>query len=403
MTNLWFGVVACIALVCACAPGLPEEGDEESTDSASEPERWSNEDDPGLFARDLVWTASALPATGKATVSPWAGSYWPASKDSINHRWDGATSPSPAEKYGTAFGGQGVEDKVSQTEGVDSFTRAKTCTARKDCDAGEACGKRRGATTGRCVPTWFGICDGWTAASILFQEPLHEVAQNGVTFKVQDIKALLTIVSTAAVSRFTSGRCEEINKKGKMEYDADGRPIPACRDTNPGTFHVLLGNYLGLRGKAFAADRTFDQEVWNHPIRKYRVVAQQVVTAEAANRLLEAVHPDPPATGYRFNPAAASLLHVKTDVSYVIESAAETDGPLARDMGTYTLVVRYEYVLELDAAGAILGGEWVGDSKRDHPDFLWLPVRSGQAPVAGGAISLAQVRALAAASVAPAQ
>jgi hypothetical protein len=29
--------------------------------------------------------------------------------------------------------------------------------------------------------------------------------------------------------------------------------------------------------------------------------------------------------------------------------------------------------LELDSAGAIIGGEWIGASQQDHPDFAWMP------------------------------
>ena len=41
-----------------------------------------------------------------------------------------------------------------------------------------------------------------------------------------------------------------------------------------------------------------------------------------------------------------------------------------------------------------LGGEWVGESKQSHPDFLWLPTGVAASTVAGGAISYANVKAL---------
>jgi hypothetical protein len=30
--------------------------------------------------------------------------------------------------------------------------------------------------------------------------------------------------------------------------------------------------------------------------------------------------------------------------------------------------------LELDANNNIIGGEWIGKSNTNHPDFLWFPV-----------------------------
>jgi hypothetical protein len=36
-------------------------------------------------------------------------------------------------------------------------------------------------------------------------------------------------------------------------------------------------------------------------------------------------------------------------------------------------VKEYDYVLELDWNGRIIGGEWLEGSKKDHPDLFWMP------------------------------
>ena len=36
----------------------------------------------------------------------------------------------------------------------------------------------------------------------------------------------------------------------------------------------------------------------------------------------------------------------------------------------------YTYILELDEDKKIIGGEWTGNSRRKHPDFLWNPRRA---------------------------
>jgi hypothetical protein len=59
----------------------------------------------------------------------------------------------------------------------------------------------------------------------------------------------------------------------------------------------------------------------------------------------------------------------------------------------YTQKDIYDYVLELDAAGKIIGGEWIGASRQNHPDFLWLPVKKNSGTVAG-VISYADVKQL---------
>jgi hypothetical protein len=59
-----------------------------------------------------------------------------------------------------------------------------------------------------------------------------------------------------------------------------------CIDTNPGTLHLLLANLIGIERKSFVFDRTFDDEVWNQPLRGYRIKKQQQIDAMTANRLI---------------------------------------------------------------------------------------------------------------------
>lgn len=80
---------------------------------------------------------------------------------------------------------------------------------------------------------------------------------------------------------------------------------------------------------------------------------------------------------YAFNDKAVALQYLKVDVDSIGESATEADGHLGSQINRYTHTDRCEYVLELDGAGKIIGGEWVGSSKRFRPDFAWLPVRVG--------------------------
>jgi hypothetical protein len=278
-----------------------------------------------------------------------------------------------------------------------------------------------------------------------------------------------------------------------MAFDKYGRPADeSCRDSNAGTYHILLGNYLG-KGKAFAEDRTQDSEVWNQPLRAYRVLSQKEVSAQEANRLIGVpaeggvttkstgklakgawahqaavtvaagqsysvkltgtgdadlfvkfgAQPTsakydcrPYASGsaeecsgavpagatqlfvsvnsygasstfslavtvggavpakYVFNSAASKLVVVKTEVDYISESSPEADGYLTPSIDSYTRTDSYDYVLELNAAGAIVGGEWIAGSKQTHPDFLWLPTGVAATSVAGGKISYANVKAL---------
>jgi hypothetical protein len=97
-------------------------------------------------------------------------------------------------------------------------------------------------------------------------------------------------------------------------------------------------------------------------------------------------------TTYLFNAQATKLAKVHMDVDYISESPASQDGNLGSTIDRYTHQDNYDYVLEMDSTGKIIGGEWLGASKMRHPDFVWLPIRVGGTSVAGGKITYANVK-----------
>ena len=485
------------ALVIACNQNQvqnPAPSQDKDSKAMGKADAWNSANDPSLFASNLVYAFASLPLQGEAANIPWAGSYWPVAEDTINKRWNGENTDSPAKKYEKAFGGSNVELKVSQNHGIMSQSHRTACTGDSDCDdsKGESCSKRYGEANGRCIPTWFGICHAWAPVSILEPEPKRPVTKNGVTFKVNDLKALITLLYNKTYSKFVSMRCNDNDPD--IAFDNYGRPTSdQCRDTNAGTFHVIAANYLGLKHQSYVEDKTYDDEVWNQPVRSYEVMEHRQVNAAEANALIgvtstggstenyngtvaksawkhygpftveagskvravmtgsgdadlyvkfgaqptsssydcrpyagssnETCEPTVPsgqtkvyvsvngyaassdfelsvmygggvADQYMFNPNAAEFIYVKTKFKYITESSASTDGNLSGNIDSYTRSDTYEYVLELDSQGRIIGGEWVGSSKRSHPDFLWLPTGRRESSVAGGAINYAKVKAL---------
>ncbi|MEE8410433.1 MAG: hypothetical protein V3T05_12565, partial [Myxococcota bacterium] len=276
----WARTIAVAILAAALAscgtagPGL-ERGDDVPAWERNGGLRWGWADDPSIFDTDMVYAFDELPLVGAAENPPWPANYWPIYKDSINHRWDGDDTDSAAAKYGLAFGVDNVEEQVSRYHGIQRFIDRTECENDAACnkDIGESCAKRVGADTGRCIPTWWGICHAWAPAAILEGEPQRPVTRGDVTFKVNDIKALLTLTYNRTYSKFVSLRCNEDDSQDEVEYDEYGRPTGSdteCRDTNPGTFHIILANFLGLRQESFVEDRTFDDEVWNQLMHSFR-------------------------------------------------------------------------------------------------------------------------------------
>ncbi|RYF12086.1 MAG: hypothetical protein EOO40_02030 [Deltaproteobacteria bacterium] len=375
-----------VILLTGC--GIPQSTEPKSAIESTAPqqalERWSPIDDARKLGQPIEHRLGALPLEGEVAQAPWVGSYWPTYLDSINYRWAGPRSESPARKYGRAFGVANVEDKVSRYHGIDSV-RGSSCSNYGSCGTGYMCGHRAGREQGSCLPLWWGMCHGWAAAATLHAEPRHPVVYNGVEFGVSDIKALLTLSYSTSSTKQIGGRCER--DKSAIPKDRSTRPTdPVCRDTNPGTYHLMLTNYVGLQRQSFIEDRSIDRDVWNQPIRRYRVLKMHEISQHKANRVLGVR-----AGGYAYNPAASRFAYVQTEVGYVREATAESDGYLGDSIEKYTFQDVYEYVLELDAAGNVVGGEWAGTSKLKHPDFLWVCLGPNSSKVAGGAIGFDNV------------
>jgi hypothetical protein len=449
-------------------------------------------DDPSKLGEDLESRLVVLPTRGEALQTPWAGSYWPTHQDNINFRWSGADSSSASEKFGSAFDITDLDDAISASHGIESASAGKdACTVNSDCDEG-ACAIRDGEEAGVCMPTWFGICHAWAPVSAMWAEPEEPVTRNKVDFAVNDIKALLTLSHNRVSSDFVSSRCND--DEGDITLDEHGNPTDeACIDTNPGTMHIILANFLGINGESLVEDRTFDDEVWNQPIRSFNVEQMTAVSAQEANTLIghaatvdtsetdagtvtagqwtdahvldvseggsleviltgdndadlyvnfgsAATDSDwacrPYVSGsaeqciltipsgvsaahvavkgwatssafelsiqytensdeYTQNADAVSLYHVRTKVGYIYESPSNLDGHLGDKIDRYTGYDNYEYILELDADGNIIGGEWLNDSRTSHPDFLWSPhSASGTHQLADGAMEYGDIMSL---------
>ena len=353
-----------------------------------EAERWQVGEHPSALGRDLEYRISQLPTQGQVRQTPWPGSHWPLSEDGLNARWDGPASMSAIEKYGQATGVAHLEDAVSMYYGLDGHRAEGSCRKDTQCPRHKPrCGKRRGKSVGVCVGVWWGVCHGWSPASISEVEPQHAVVYQGVEFKVNDIKALLTLA-------YASSGCTQLGQRsetGRFKTDLAGRAIEdAIRQLNPGTFHVAVANMVGLRQMAITIDRDLSYRVFNHPVASYKVTRLDRVDTASANRLLSVNN-----RSYPYTRDAAFLYNVSMDVSIVMDTQHHEDGPLVPTIGSFLETRSYTYILEADARGLVIGGEWLGKSKLDHPDFLWRANGLLGTHRAGGTIKIATIKHIA--------
>ncbi len=412
--------VVCVAIAAGCSPESIGEGPGGSGPAeeivGEKGDRWNSENAPTRFNDDFDFVLADLPDKGEAPTKAWPSSYFPNYQDSINDRWNGSSELSPAEKYDKAFNGWTPEADFMDLR---PFRAGESETGEWDPEYYEklgplanyisnhrnAYGQNQGNLDARDgvdsdddgeidelddndgVETWFGLCHAWVPASILEDRPLKAVEHNGVTFEVGDLEALLILAYDRTPSYGIGGRCNDgtDEEDNAVERDEHGRALNVkCRDTNPGSFHVILANYLGKHGRMFAEDVTYDFEVWNQPVVSFEVDSMTEVSVADAHRLLNYDEDNcfemdgTPIDGcqflgdtdYAFNPDATTLYDVRVSTGYIVESWPSTQ---PADPDDHTRTKRYTYILEVDADGKIIGGEWYGRSRTDHPDFLWSP------------------------------
>ena len=392
------------ALVAACSANTSQH--------AKGDEPWNYTNDPDRFSFELNYALDELPRSGRAEHEAWPSTYWPTYEDSINHRWLPG-SLSPAEKYDKAFnnwqpepGFENLkpfsrpktsfffEDEASSVEPWDEAYYQKlgplanhvsqNMGNRKDREASLAATDNDGIPERWPVETWFGLCHAWVPAAMLEDRPLRAVEHNGVRFEVADVEALMIAAYNRSGAKMLGGRCNDGHGRDDrpgttVERDEDGRITNReCRDTNAGSFHVIMTNYLGINKEAFAEDRTFDYQVWNQPVVAFEVTKQNIIDLAAANALLNETALNETGNTYRYNADAVSFVEVEATVTYLSESEAST---MPADASRHEKADRYSYILELDSAGDIIGGEWTGSSIANHPDFLWSPRRSATSSV----------------------
>lgn len=238
-------------------------------------------------------------------------------------------------------------------------------------------GKRYYDASGK-VETWMGICHGWAPAAYMLDRPtrpitLHTPDNVPIKFYPADIKALGSLIwaNAASRTRFIGGRC---NDKEPATDEETGRVISErCFDTNPGTWHLSVVNQIGVAKRSFVLDVTFDYEVWNQPVYSYSYTYFNPQTRRATESLTDATIAIGDYDNDKFKRWRSSrtknVVGISMEVKYIVETfprQREEDKPSMDAVQSVT----YEYDLELDAEGDIIGGEWY---RNKHPDFLWTP------------------------------
>ncbi|WP_409480134.1 hypothetical protein [Pseudobdellovibrio sp. HCB154] len=325
---------------------------------------------------------------GHSQYEIWAGSYWPIHQGLLGQRYADPDFPK-SKDYLTNYNDYllrpsellviaGSINRLSPAEKYDLLVGDTNWTLTKAMwSRGQKTLQQYGY-----VPTWTGICHGWSAAAHMgVKAPRQSVVVTDVTghytieFYKQDIKALMSYLwaESSTDSIQAGNRCrQDIVLKDQYQ-----RPMDAsCLDSNPMSWHLGVTNRIGMYQKSFVMDSTTGSEVWNFAVKGYDYSYFNPRTFETTHNLKAAVEPIENMTmdkykNYR-SPRAKYIVGVVMDAFIPsLITPAVNEGRNDR-----TKSYNFVYDLELDAGYNIIGGEWHSHAR---PDFIWSYGATGRA------------------------
>ncbi len=291
-------------------------GKRQEPSSSSLKEEWNEQNDPlNFLPTDFERKFAALPTASTLEKAPWSDSYWPSYLGGIALRWN-----TPFNYYEDSFRYRALPYRRIRRMGPAQL--AGLSPAEKfdllNGDYNYTLLNSERSRTGRNSPTWEGLCHGWALIDLY----VGNFSDSRTYFVAERCNVDLSRNPSAAVS-------------------------PECRDTNAGTFHLVLTNQIGIKREGFVADITRDLQVWNHPVYGYesRVVSEVDGASPGA------------ATG------TVKEITLETVMQFISEAGSHWESGI-----TNTPSRTYNYRIELNADGQIIGGAWLTE---DRPDFIW--------------------------------
>ncbi len=350
--------------------------------------RWDGASSPHNMTRiakgPMITSYDDLPTA--ATLSDnryaWSETYWPSNKGGIAFRWN---HPDP----------QPFKYKLLSREELKAMSAAQMSQLSpaelydiSQADYNYTLTKKVLSKFSPRDLWWEGICHGWSQAAANYPEPAPVTLTNRdgikVPFGSSDVKGLLAMheaYNYGGTFGFVGKRCRVRGKVPGEEDARDGQiPVPSeadynspdCTDVNAGAFHVVVSNLIGIYSRGFVADIDRLNDVWNQPVYGY----SSAVKAE------EPVTPDHRMQGVeRRIRIATNFVYGEELQFYTPELASQgKDNFVSKQPVTGTThqefrSKNYEYILELDGSGKIIGGEWITETR---PDFMWIYERAAK-------------------------
>lgn len=301
---------------------------------------WNGANNPAIMDPNFKYKLSELPTSGSLHFTPWSETYWASMLGSINYRWN---HPNPTGFNTYSYSKEELMKMtreelswLSPSEKYDIYMGRYDYPAKRDA-------ARYGSPRS---PDWAGSCDGWSIATLQYEEPAPKDMVNPdgivVPFGASDIKGLMSFY---AATKFKV-KTKQVGLRcfgGGMAFKT-----AACMDINAGALHVITTNQIGIKKEGFVADIYQGKEVWNQAVFSYNVEF----------------------LGSSLSSSAYKGAHVKMTLFYIDElDTSKWDQVVGTDENKFG-TMEMEYILDLDSNGNITGGSYL---KGEHPDFVWLP------------------------------
>ena len=349
-------------------------------------ERFEAGNSPTFFRKlagtEMILNFKQLPLNGEQLDDRygWSETYWPSNVGGIAYRW---SSPNP-EPFKYRLNTKDELQKMTSQE-LSQLSPAEMYDVAMGDYNYTLTRKMLGQYTTRDL-WWEGICHGWSQAASNYPEPAKVLIKNPdgikVPFGSSDVKALLAMHEASnygGAYSFAGTRCK-VN--GKVPGEGDNRDrntnppsdedanSPECKDVNAGAFHVVISNMLGIHGRGFVADIDRYNDVWNQPITSYitSIVGEEAVSdfeaAQGITRKVRIITKMTYGEELKFYTPALGATGIHNFVS---------KNPVTGTIHQEFRMRPYEYIVEIDGFGKVIGGSWISETR---PDFLWMFERS---------------------------
>lgn len=347
-------------------------------------EGWDRYNNPNIYVpimpnKAINYEFSTLPLEShlESDTLGWSGHYWPFMYGGITYRWNQPGFKPFTNKFPTKEEILSMsEDKLAELSPAELYDIYRG-------DYNFSFTKRLLSMHNPKAGWWEGLCDGWALSAANYAEPKAVVMVNKdgvrVPFGSSDVKALMAmhgVYNSQGYYVKVGRRCNVRGKVAGEEVDeTDKQPSrrqaesAKCRDVNAGAFHVVITNMLGIHNMSFVADVDRFGEVWNQPVTGYssKVVGEEEVTkADSRRGIVKKVR-----VQTRMGYASELMFFSRRAVELGYTNFVSKD-PVLGTEAQYSKDKEYEYVLEIDAKGNIIGGEWITETR---PDMMWTKAR----------------------------